>query len=47
MTVRCWLMAGGDKDYPEHGLAGVEPYVVSDQWYFVGRAWHPCASCCY
>ena len=28
-------MAGGDKDYPEHALAGVEPYSVSDQWYLL------------
>jgi LmbE family N-acetylglucosaminyl deacetylase len=34
-------MAGGDKDYPEHALAGVQPYVVSDQWYFVGRPGQP------
>eukprot|EP01043_Picozoa_sp_COSAG02_P031395 COSAG02_NODE_2047_length_10013_cov_3.500403_4_plen_347_part_00 len=34
-------MAAGDKDYPEHALAGVEPYVVSDQWYFVGRPGQP------
>ena len=34
-------MAAGDKDYPEHALAGVQPYVVSDQWYFVGRPGQP------
>ena len=29
----CW-MAGGQRDYPEHFAAGIQPYAVSDKYYF-------------
>jgi LmbE family N-acetylglucosaminyl deacetylase len=29
----CW-MAGGDKDYPEHFAAGLEPHGVKEKYYF-------------
>jgi LmbE family N-acetylglucosaminyl deacetylase len=29
----CW-MAGGDKDYPEHFAAGLQPHGVSEKYYF-------------
>jgi LmbE family N-acetylglucosaminyl deacetylase len=34
-------MAGGDKDYPEHFLAGVMPHQCTDQWYFCSRPGSP------
>ncbi len=29
----CW-MAGGDKDYPEHFAAGIQPHPVTEKYYF-------------
>jgi LmbE family N-acetylglucosaminyl deacetylase len=29
----CW-MAGGDKDYPEHFAAGLQPHAVKEKYYF-------------
>ena len=36
----CW-MAGGDKDYPEHFVAGLEPHGVSERYYWVARHGQP------